>query len=72
MKNIYENFEEIADGFCSGDSVTHVFSPHATEECLGWQKGAREFAKFLDGAGMKIVANPEIYDKLWETAANNV
>ena len=66
MKRTYEKFSEIADAFVNGDSWPHKLSDHEDAECLGWQKGVRQFAKWLDTAGVQIVANPEIYDALWK------
>jgi hypothetical protein len=66
MKKIYESFREIAKDFVNGDSWTHTVSSHTEAECLTWQNAIFEFCNFLDTAGVKIVANPEIYEKLWE------
>lgn len=72
MKHIYENFEEIASDFCDGNSFTHDNREHSKAECNGWQHGVKEFAKFLDGHGLSIVANPEIYDVLWNEAKKRI
>lgn len=66
MKRIYENFTEIAEAFVDGEHWPHMLSEHSEEECNGWQHGVQEFAKWLDTAGVKIIENPEIYEKLWE------
>ena len=65
MKQIYESFSEIASDFCDGDSWTHSLSDHTSDDCLAWQHGVYEFAKFLDGAGIKLVQSPAVYFKLW-------
>jgi hypothetical protein len=65
MKTIYENFSEIAVDFTDGYSWTHRLSNHSDAECLGWQDGVLEFAKFLDTSGVKIIENPEICEALW-------
>jgi len=66
MKLIYENFSEIAEAFKDGEAWTHTLSPHGSNECISWQQGIREFARWLDTAGVKLIQNPEIYDNLWE------
>lgn len=66
MKHTYETFTEIAEDFTDGSSTTHVLSEHSPEECIGWQHGVSEFAKFLDGSGIKIIVNPEILEDLWK------
>ncbi len=66
MKKIYENFEEIAEDFRTGENWTHFGREHNEDPCSAWQQGAMEFAKWLDTSGVKIIANPEIYEKLWE------
>ena len=66
MKRTYEAFWEIADDFVMGEHWTHACSDHTADECLPWQHGVREFAKWLDEVGVKIIENPEIYETLWE------
>ena len=68
MKRIFESFDEIASVFCS--SWLHAVSHHSSDECMAWQHGVCEFAKLLDGVGLKIVANPD-YDSLLFDAFNN-
>ena len=70
MKKIYESFSEIADDFTSGYHWTHVCSDHSSDECFPWQHGVDEFAKFLDTCGVKIIANPDIYDTMWDDFKN--
>lgn len=70
MKKIYESFIEIAEDFTNGDHWTHVCSDHTSEECYQWQHGVQEFAKFLDTCGVKIIANPDIYDTMWDDFKN--
>lgn len=72
MKRIYENFAEIARDFTDGTSVTHTGSEHKDPECIGWQHGVKEFAEFLDGVGLSLVANPEIHEVLWEKALDKI
>jgi hypothetical protein len=67
MKKIYESFEEIAADFVNGDHLTHKGSKHDPDECLAWQHGVREFARWLDACGVKIIENPEVYDTLWDS-----
>jgi len=66
MKKIYENFSEIGKDFKHGEHWTHILSSHPSEECYGWQNGIMEFCEWLDKEGLKIVQNPEIYEKLWD------
>ena len=66
MKRIYESFGEIADDFVNGESWTHQFSDHSADDCYPWQHGVREFAEWLDEVGVEIIANPDIYEKLWD------
>ena len=66
MKRAYESFQEIADDFTDGAHWTHALSEHRTEDCFAWQHGVMEFAEFLDAVGVKMIANPEIYEQLWE------
>lgn len=66
MKKIYETFDEIADDFLGGNSWTHVTSNHSSDDCVVWQTAIREFCCWLDRKGVKIIENPEIYDKLWD------
>ena len=72
MKRSYETFEEIADHFTGGHSITHTKSSHTPDECIGWQQGVQEFAKFLDLVGMKMVISPDIYDELWDKARDKM
>jgi hypothetical protein len=67
MKKIYESFQEIADDFCHGDGFAHRGSDHTPAECIGWQNGIREFARWLDDAGGRLLCEPDIYKKLWDT-----
>lgn len=66
MKKVYESFTDIAEDFKDGSHGTHMYSDHTYEECFPWQHGVMEFAKFLDGCGVKIIANPEIYEELYD------
>ncbi len=66
MKQAYENFTEIGEHFVKGECWTHSLSDHSPDDCFAWQHGVLEFAKWLDAVGLKIVANPEHYEKLWE------
>lgn len=67
MKKIYESFEEIAEDFKKGEAWTHTISGHTPDECVPWQKGILEFAKFLDKIELgDFLSRPEIYDELWE------
>jgi hypothetical protein len=59
MKTIYESFTEIAEHFTDGECIFHVASEHSPDDCYGWQTGVLEFAKFLDGVGLKLVANSD-------------
>ena len=67
MKHTYTSFSEMAEGFTDGDSWTHEMSDHTSDECCAWQHGVEEFANWLDECGVKIIENPEIYDKLWDS-----
>lgn len=66
MKLIYESFSEIAKDFTDGGHWTHAMSKHKPEDCIPWQHGVMEFAKFLDVLGMQIVSNPCVYEELWK------
>ncbi len=55
MKIIYEKFIELAREFTDGHSMTHTSSKHSAKYCIAWQLGVREFAKWLDKNGYKIV-----------------
>jgi len=72
MKRSYETFEEIADHFTGGHSLTHNHSTHTDEECIPWQHGVLEFAKFLDLVGMKMVVSSDIYDELWDKSRDKI
>jgi hypothetical protein len=52
---IYESFGELADLVVDGEKLPHMMSDHTVEECLGWQKGVKEFARWLDDAGYKVI-----------------
>ena len=44
-------FENIAENLTYGYSIFHkITSKHTEEECIGWQKGIREFAERRAGA----------------------
>lgn len=66
MKKIYESFTEIAEDFTDGLHWTHLLSDHTSDECIPWQHGVQEFAKFLDTAGVKIIENPDVHKVLWD------
>ena len=66
MKRIYEKFEELGEAFRDGEHWTHQLSKHTPDECFAWQHGVMEFAKWLDTAGVRIIANPEIDKKIWK------
>ena len=66
MKRIYENFAEIAEHFTDGECWTHKLSKHSAADCLAWQAGVQEFGKWLDEVGLKMLADPNIYDQLWK------
>ena len=57
---------EIADDFCDGSYWTHQLSDHTSDECLSWQHGVYEFAKFLDAVGIGITENTQLYEQLWK------
>ena len=63
---LYENFQEVADGFVDGESWTHKLSDHPRKACCSWQHGVQEFAAFLDRAGVKIsgVSVDQIFDDI--------
>ncbi len=42
------DFAKLAEAFVDGDNLTHRLSGHTEAECLGWQKGAKEFAAWID------------------------
>jgi hypothetical protein len=67
MKRMYENFDEIGEDFRDGMNWPHRCSDHTSEECHAWQHGVMEFARWLDKAGLCIVQNPQVYEKLWDS-----
>jgi len=66
MKKIYETFAEIASDVTRGDLWPHGLASHEEDHCVAWQKGVEAFARFLDGYGLKLAGNPDIYRKLWD------
>lgn len=48
MTQIPENFTILAETLTYGMSEFHQKSEHRPEECLAWQHGVLEFAKWLD------------------------
>ena len=67
MIKCYESFSEIAKDFVDGESWTHQLSHHTSANCLPWQQGIQEFARFLDKLPFPF-QDKIIYDKLWELA----
>ncbi len=67
MIRIYESFSEFAEDFVDGEKRAHALSPHSPDECYGWQKGVKEFAQWIDDAGGKLLCEPDIFEKLWDT-----
>jgi hypothetical protein len=65
MKIIYESFAEFADDFVAGESMAHCGSRHTADECFGWQKGVKEFARWIDAAGGKLLCETDTHEKLW-------
>jgi hypothetical protein len=51
MKNVPENFADLAQQFTDGMSVTHAESPHSENDCIVWQNAISEFARWLDAQG---------------------
>lgn len=43
----YETFEEIDIGLTDGASLFHRITYKHDEDCLAWQKGIHDFAKWL-------------------------
>ena len=54
MKITYESFYELSEVFRDGYGIAHAKSDHTPDECLPWQKGAIEFAEWLDEMGYKV------------------
>ena len=50
MSYLYKSLEELSRDFTDGESCTHRSSPHTPDECIGWQHGVEEFAKWVDAA----------------------
>ena len=65
MKKTYETFEEMAADMTNGDFLAHQLSDHSIEICSIWQQSIKEFAKALDGAGIKPPDDPKIYERFW-------
>ena len=72
MKKIYETFIEMAEDFKHGEYITHQLSDHSTDICEVWQESIMEFARALDGAGIKLPDDPDTYEKFWENATNGL
>lgn len=54
MSVTFDSFEEIAHGVIYGKSIFHGLSDHTGKDCIPWQKGVLEFAKYLDEKGYKV------------------
>lgn len=63
---LYESFSEFADDFVNGENRAHRCSDHTPDECYGWQKGVKEFAKWLDDAGGKLLCEAGTFERLWD------
>jgi hypothetical protein len=66
VKKTYENFEEMANDFTSGEKSAHMLSDHSESICYIWQTSILEFAKSLDLAGIKLKEDSKIYVKFWD------
>ena len=64
MKKIYESWDELSQDACYGSSTFHVLSGHSPDECMGWQKGIKEFCKHLDS--MEIAVPENLWEKFWD------
>lgn len=68
MRKIYKTFTEMAKDFRNGELWTYQLSDHICDDCVAWQHGIMEFAKWLDEVDIKMIENPGIPTKPWDDA----
>ena len=68
MRVQYDTWAEVANDFCEGDSVSHLFDGHDPDECLGWQRGVRSFCKWLDARNVPVVPHDDMWPNPFDAA----